>query len=148
MLLETNDRRLAEYRLDDAPSADRVITDGGAGPRPGVRDQDDPLADAERWGRLLTSSRGPPGCRRGTRRGRNHDRHHGGNDLVLLILIVLVVIDDGNDSNLDIDLLGVVQFDGITLEDLRRGCFGLVRFGVDGGIDRFCRHSGSYVTDG
>ena len=38
-------------------------------------------------------------------------------------------IDDSDDSDLDIDLLGVVQFDGVTFEDLRRRCIGLVRFG-------------------
>ena len=66
----------------------------------------------------------------------------------LVILVVIVVVDHGDNADLDIDLLGVVQLDGITLEHLGRGRIGLVRFGVDGGVGWFFRHSGSYVTDG
>jgi hypothetical protein len=107
------------------------------------------LANSEGWRRLLTGSRRPAGCGRRSGRYRDHHGDHCGNGLILfVVLIVLVVIDNGDDSDLDVDLLGVVQFDGTTFEDLRRGGIGLVRFGVDRGIDGFFRHSGSYVTDG
>ncbi len=149
MPVEPDDRRLAENRLDDSLGTDRVVADRRAGARPRVRDQGDVLANTKGWRRLLTSPRGPAGCRRRTRRDSHDDGHDGrSRRLFLLVVVVLVVIDDRDDSDLDIDLLSVVQFDGITLQRLCGRCLGLVRFGVDGGIDRFCRHSGSYVTDG
>jgi hypothetical protein len=142
MPLEANDRGLAQHRLDDSAGPDGVITYGRPGTGARIGDENHALADAEWWGRLLTSARRPPRSRRWSWDDCNDDRRGNGSGDLLLV-IVLVVVDDGDDPDLDLDLVGVVQLDSITLGPLGGRCVGFVRFGVSGGVDWFCWHSGS-----
>jgi hypothetical protein len=105
------------------------------------------LTHTEGWRWFLACSRRSPrgwrwsGCR------RNDDRRGDRDDLLILVIVLIVVIDLDHDADLDFDLVGVVQFDGVTLEHL--GCGGLRFFlvGVDGRVGGFLGHSGSYVAD-
>jgi hypothetical protein len=105
------------------------------------------LADAKWWRRLLTRSGWPPWCGRRSWSGRNHHRRRNRDDLLLVIVVLVVVINLDDNADLDFDLVGVVQFDGVTLEHLGGGGLGLFLVGVDGGVYWFLGHSGSYVTD-
>jgi hypothetical protein len=151
MPLEANDRGLAQHRLDDPAGPDGVIADGRPCTGARIGDENHALADAEWWGRLLTSARRPPRSRGWSWGDCNDDRRgNGSGDLLLVIVLVIlvVIVDDGDDPDLDIDLVGVVQLDSITLGPLGGRCFGFVRFGVSGGVYWFCRHSGSCGADG
>jgi hypothetical protein len=112
------------------------------------------LADPEGRRRLLTGAGRPAwGWRRPRHRGHDNRGHHRGDDrhlvIVLIILVVLIVIVDHNDDpDLDIDLLGVVQPDGITLRRLGGRGVGFVLVGVSGGVGWFFRHSISCEADG
>ncbi len=145
--VESHDRRLAQDRLDNPSRADRVIADRGTGARPGVRREDHSLADAEGWRRLLASAGWPSGCRRGTGHRRDDDWSRDRNDLLLLVILVVIVVDLHDDSDLDLDLIGVVEFDGVSFEHLGDRGLWFVLLGVDGGVGWLFGHSGSYVMD-
>ena len=82
--------------------------------------------------------------------GRRDDhRRRDRDDLLLVIVVVIVVVVDLDDNpDLDLDLVGVVQLDGVTLRHLGGGGLRLFLVGVDGGVGWFFGHSGSYVADG
>ncbi len=145
--VESNDRRLAQDRLDNASRADRVVADRGTGAGPGVRGEDHALADAEGWRRLLACAGWASGCRRWTGHRRDDHRSRDRDDL-LLVVIVVVIVDLDDDPDLDLDLVGVVQFDGVSLEHLGDRDVRFFLIGVDGGVGWFLGHSGSYVWIG
>jgi hypothetical protein len=148
MPVETNDRGLAQHRLDDSPGADRVVPDRCSRARAGVRREDYALADTEWWRGLLARPRRSPGGRRRTR-GWRCDHHRRGYRHDDLLLIVLVDLDDNPDLDRDvIGVVGIVQLDRVTLRHLGGRGLGLFLIGFDSGVGWFFGHSGSYVTDG
>ena len=153
MPVEPDDRGLAQHRLDNAGGSDRVVTDRRPGPRPCVLGQDHPLPHSEGRRRLLPSARRAARGRRGSRRrGGDHD-HGDRRDVVLLVVVFVLVLvilvidldDVGDDLDLDVDLLGIVE---ISFSLLSRGCVGFVLIGVGGGVGGLCGHTGSCETDG
>ncbi|MFI5285682.1 MAG: hypothetical protein ACHQ4F_05125 [Candidatus Dormibacteria bacterium] len=104
------------------------------------------LADPKRWRRLLARPRRPSGGRRWPWcRGDDHRRRDG--DDLLLVIVVVIVIDLDNYADFDLDLVGVVQLDGITV-GFGDGGLRLFLVRVGSGVSWFLGHSGSYVTDG
>jgi hypothetical protein len=147
--VESNDRGLAQHRLDDSPRADRVVPDRSTRAGARVRREDHALADTKGWRGLLARTGRPPGCRRRTRCGCDDDRHDNRDDLLLLIVVILIVVVDLDDnSDLDLDVVAVVQFDCVTLRRLGGRGLRVFVIGFDGGVGWFFGHSGSYVTDG
>jgi hypothetical protein len=106
------------------------------------------LADPKWWRGLFASSRRPSGGWRGAWYCCDDHRRRDRNNLLLFIFVVIVVVIDlDNHADFDLDLVGVVQLDGITL-GLDGGGLRLFLVGVDSGVSWCLGHSGSYVTDG
>jgi hypothetical protein len=107
------------------------------------------LADTKRWRGLLARPGRPSGCRRRTWCGGDDHRRGYRDDLLLLILGILIIVVDRDDHpDLDRDVVGVVQFDRVTLRRLGGRCLRIFLIDFDGGVGWFFGHSGSYVTDG
>jgi hypothetical protein len=105
------------------------------------------LADTKRWRRFLARPGWAPWCRRGTWCGDGDHRSGNRHDLLVLLILLVIVVDLDDHPDLDLDLVGVVQLNGITFDRPRDGGLRFVLVGVDGGVDWFLGHSGSYVTD-
>ena len=96
---EADDRRLAEHCLDPAGGADRVVADQRARTGAGVLDEPHPLADGERWRRLLS------GTGRAARLRPHRGREDGADDgfSLLLLLLLLLHLDHGVVDQVDVD---------------------------------------------
>jgi|GEM_PF-4651270 len=105
------------------------------------------LTHPEGGRRLLAGSGRSSGGRRGTRGRRDDHRHDDGDDLLRVVILVVIVVDFDDYPDLDLDLVRVVEFDGVSLENLGHGGIRLFLFGIDGGVGGFLGHSGSYVMD-
>ena len=92
-----------------------------------------------------------PGGRPGVGEGRGTGATTTGaayrDDLLLLVILVVIVVDLHDDPDLDLDLVGVVEFDGVSFEHLGDRGLWFVLVGVDGGVGWLLGHSGSYVMD-